>query len=47
MSETAQTARIQTPYLIAEDELDRSLRPRRLQDFVGQEQLKEQLAVAI
>jgi Holliday junction DNA helicase RuvB len=39
--------RIQTPYLVAEDELDRSLRPRRLVDFVGQAQLKEQLAVAI
>ncbi len=39
--------RIQTPYLVAEDELDRSLRPRRLGDFVGQEALREQLAVAI
>jgi Holliday junction DNA helicase RuvB len=39
--------RIQTPYLAAEDELDRSLRPRRLEDFVGQEALREQLAVAI
>jgi Holliday junction DNA helicase RuvB len=38
---------IQTPYLLAEDELDRSLRPRRLADFVGQEALCEQLAVAI
>src|ERR1700712_3998535 len=45
MSETA--ARIQTPYLVPEDELDRSLRPRRLIDFVGQEGLREQLAVAI
>jgi holliday junction DNA helicase RuvB len=42
-----ETARIQTPYLVAEDELDRSLRPRRLEDFVGQETLCEQLAVAI
>ena len=40
-------ARIQTPYLAEEDELDRSLRPRRLEEFVGQAQLKEQLAVAI
>jgi holliday junction DNA helicase RuvB len=40
-------ARIQTPYLLAEDELDRSLRPKRLIDFVGQEALREQLAVAI
>jgi Holliday junction DNA helicase RuvB len=42
-----ETARIQTPYLVPEDELDRSLRPRRLADFVGQETLREQLAVAI
>jgi Holliday junction DNA helicase RuvB len=40
-------ARIQTPYLLGEDELDRSLRPRRLQEFVGQDGLREQLAVAI
>jgi Holliday junction DNA helicase RuvB len=39
--------RVQTPYLLAEDELDRSLRPRRLQEFVGQESLRAQLAVAI
>jgi Holliday junction DNA helicase RuvB len=43
----AEPTRIQTPYLVAEDELDRSLRPRRLEDFVGQEGLREQLAVAI
>jgi Holliday junction DNA helicase RuvB len=43
----ADAARIQTPYLVAEDELDRSLRPRRLADFVGQEPLREQLTVAI
>jgi holliday junction DNA helicase RuvB len=30
-----------------EDELERSLRPRRLDDFVGQERVKEQLAVAL
>jgi Holliday junction DNA helicase RuvB len=30
-------ARIQTPDLIAEDDFERTLRPRRLQDFVGQE----------
>jgi holliday junction DNA helicase RuvB len=45
MTETA--PRIQTPYLVPEDELDRSLRPRQLKDFVGQETLREQLAVAI
>jgi holliday junction DNA helicase RuvB len=39
--------RIQTPYLLAEDELDRSLRPRRLDEFVGQEALREQLTVSI
>jgi Holliday junction DNA helicase RuvB len=44
---TPETARIQTPYLVPEDELDRSLRPRRLEDFVGQEGLREQLTVAI
>src|SRR3954449_5842959 len=42
------TARIQTPdVLLAEDELEASLRPRRLEDFVGQERLKEQLRVAV
>jgi Holliday junction DNA helicase RuvB len=42
------TARIQTPDAIEPDEdLDLSLRPRRLADFVGQERLKEQLGVAI
>jgi Holliday junction DNA helicase RuvB len=44
---TPEGARIQTPYLLADDELDRSLRPRRLEDFVGQEALREQLAIAI
>jgi len=41
------TPRIQAPEALAEDELDRSLRPRRLEDFVGQEALKDQLAVSI
>ncbi len=40
-------ARIQTPYLAAEDEFERTLRPTRLAEFVGQTQLKEQLSVAI
>ena len=31
----------------SEDELDRSLRPRRLDEFVGQERVKEQLAIAL
>jgi Holliday junction DNA helicase RuvB len=39
--------RIQTPDPLPGDELDRSLRPRRLEDFVGQPALKEQLAVSI
>ena len=39
--------RIQGPEALPEDDLDRSLRPRRLEDFVGQEALKDQLAVSI
>jgi Holliday junction DNA helicase RuvB len=40
--------RIQTPVAVAaEDELDRSLRPKRLEDFVGQDAVKDQLAVFI
>ena len=42
-----QTRAIQAPEELPEDELDRSLRPRRLEDFVGQEALKDQLAVSI
>jgi Holliday junction DNA helicase RuvB len=42
-----QAERIQTPYLTPEDELDRSLRPRALEEFIGQPMLREQLAVAI
>ena len=39
--------RIQTPAVIADEELDVSLRPRRLAEFVGQEALKAQLGVSI
>jgi Holliday junction DNA helicase RuvB len=40
--------RIQTPAaLLADDDLDRSLRPRRLEEFVGQPALREQLSVSI
>jgi Holliday junction DNA helicase RuvB len=39
--------RIQDAPELPEDELDRSLRPRRLEDFVGQEAVKDQLAVSI
>jgi len=39
--------RIQAPEALPDEDLDRSLRPRRLEDFVGQEALKDQLAVSI
>jgi holliday junction DNA helicase RuvB len=39
--------RVQDPVELPEDDLDRSLRPRRLEDFVGQEAVKDQLAVSI
>ena len=39
--------RVQAPEELPEDELDRSLRPRRLGDFIGQEAVKEQLGVSI
>ena len=32
---------------VDEEELDRSLRPRRLDDFVGQERIKEQLSIVL
>ena len=41
-------SRIQTPGVLdGEDALDVSLRPRRLEDFVGQEALREQLSVSV
>ena len=39
--------RIQAPEALPDEDLDRSLRPRRLADFVGQEAVKQQLAVSI
>jgi len=39
--------RIQDASELPEDEFDRSLRPRRLADFIGQEAIKDQLAVSI
>ena len=39
--------RIQTPDEAFEEDLDRSLRPRTLEDFVGQDGLKDQLAVSL
>jgi Holliday junction DNA helicase RuvB len=44
---SASEPRLQAPEAFADDEFDRSLRPRRLADFVGQPAVKEQLAVAI
>jgi Holliday junction DNA helicase RuvB len=42
-----ETARLQAPEALPDDDLDRSLRPRRLEDFIGQEAVKDQLAVSI
>lgn len=40
--------RIQTPGALAgEDDADRSLRPRTLEDFVGQENVRDQLSVSL
>jgi holliday junction DNA helicase RuvB len=39
--------RLQAPTARADDELDATLRPQRLADFVGQDALKEQLGVSI
>jgi Holliday junction DNA helicase RuvB len=47
MIRTPGIERLQTPHERAEDELDATLRPRRLDEFVGQEALKEQLGVSI
>jgi len=40
-------ARIHDPQAQADEEFDSSLRPRRLDDFVGQGPVKDQLAVSI
>jgi Holliday junction DNA helicase RuvB len=40
-------ARIQSPGALPEDDVERSLRPRRLEEFVGQEAVKSQLAVSL
>jgi Holliday junction DNA helicase RuvB len=40
--------RIQTPeHLVADDDLERSLRPKGLDEFVGQDAVKDQLAVSL
>jgi Holliday junction DNA helicase RuvB len=46
---SAPPSRLQAPEEVSEDELDfdRSLRPRRLEDFVGQDAVRDQLAVSI
>jgi Holliday junction DNA helicase RuvB len=44
---TPAEARIQAAQELPEDEFDRSLRPRRLADFVGQQAVKDQMAVSI
>jgi Holliday junction DNA helicase RuvB len=44
---TPAEARIQAAQELPEDEFDRSLRPRRLADFVGQTAVKDQMAVSI
>ena len=44
---TELTGRLPTPVLMPEDEDDRSLRPARLRDFVGQDAVKNQLAVSL
>src|SRR5947209_7188410 len=44
---TGASTRIHAPEELPEDDLDRSLRPRRPEDFIGQEGLKDQLAVSI
>jgi Holliday junction DNA helicase RuvB len=43
----ADPERIQTPYVREDDESELRLRPRRLDEFVGQEALKAQLAISI
>ena len=47
MIRTPGADRVQTPHERGEDELDATLRPRRLEEFVGQEALREQLGVSI
>ncbi len=44
---SAQGPRLPTPEELPGDEFDRSLRPRRLEDFIGQEAIKDQLSVSI
>jgi holliday junction DNA helicase RuvB len=42
------TSQVMAPAVVAdEEELEQTLRPRRLEEFVGQERVKEQLAIAL
>jgi Holliday junction DNA helicase RuvB len=41
------SARIQAPEALPDEDFERSLRPRRLDDFVGQEAVKDQLGVSL
>ena len=41
------SARVQTPEALPDEDFERSLRPRRLADFVGQEAVKDQLAISL
>jgi Holliday junction resolvasome RuvABC ATP-dependent DNA helicase subunit len=47
MIRTPGIERVQTPHERTDDDLDATLRPQRLEEFVGQEDLKEQLGVSI
>jgi holliday junction DNA helicase RuvB len=47
MIRTPGADRIQSPHPRPDEDADATLRPRRLEEFVGQEQLKEQLGVSI
>jgi holliday junction DNA helicase RuvB len=47
MIRTPGADRIQAPHERREDEVDASLRPRALEEFVGQEAIKDQLGVSI
>jgi Holliday junction DNA helicase RuvB len=41
------TTQFLAPTALEDEEVERSLRPRRLDEFVGQERIKEQLAIAL
>src|SRR5919106_4158669 len=47
MIRTPGADRLQTPHERPEDDADATLRPRRLEEFVGQDAVKEQLGVSI